>query len=107
MKEIRILFDFDHGPLWRDIINLNTWEFSTGISIIDNDKALNVLNEEAQKMYTSLYSFVEGRPVFDEDSYKKMKKDLLSLVQTIILRLEDINDGTYIVVDEETEKLME
>ena len=106
MKEIRILFDFDHGPLWQDIINLDTWEFSTGISIIDNDKALNVLNEEAQKMYASLYSFEEGRPIFDKESYEKMKKDLLSLVQTIILRLEDINDGSYIVVDKETEKLM-
>jgi len=57
MKELRIKFDFSHGPIWKDQYNVVTGEWSTGIDVIDSDKALNVLNEEAEKEYSSLYSF--------------------------------------------------
>ena len=57
------------------MIDLNTGKWSTGISVIDNDMALSVLDEEAEKEYTSLYSFD--------------------------------NDGTYVVVDEETPGLLQ
>lgn len=106
MNRLRIKFDFSHGPIWKEKYDLSTKEWSTGIKVVDDDKALNVLNDEAEKEYSSLYSFDEdGLPRFDYDLYENKKKELLSLIQTIILRLNEINDGSYTVIDEETKNL--
>ena len=106
MKELRIKFDFSHGPIWKDKYDINTGEWSTGIAIVDNDKALAVLNEEAEKEYFSLYSFDEnGSLVFDDIAFESKKDNLLSLLQTIILRLNNLNDGTFNIIDEETSNL--
>ena len=43
---------------------------------------------------------------FNDKMYKQKKNNLLSLVQTIILRINALNDGSYVVVDEETPKLL-
>lgn len=108
MKNIRIKYDFSHGPIWKDVLDLNTGKWSTGISVIDNDMALSVLDEKAEKEYTSLYSFDnDGVLHFNDKMYKQKKNNLLSLIQTIILRINALNDGTYVVVDEETPKLLQ
>lgn len=106
MKELRIKFDFSHGPIWKDKFDVRTGKWSTGIDVIDNDKALAILNEEAEKEYAALYSFDEnGLPHFNNKAYEANKHELLSLVQTIVLRVNSLNDGTYKVIDEETEQL--
>ena len=106
MEKLRIKFDFSHGPIWKDKYDITTGEWSTGIGIIDNDKALSVLNDEAKKEYSSLYSFDEdGVLNFDSQSFEKKKNNLLSLVQTIILRMNNLNDGTFAIVDEVSETL--
>ena len=105
MRQLKIKFDFSHGPLWKDQYDIDTGKWSTGIEVIDDDKALNILNEEAQKEYSALYSFKDGLLVFDDEAYKKKKRELLSLIQTIVLRVNSLNDGTYEVIDEETPKL--
>lgn len=108
MNELKIKFDFSHGPIWKDKFDRDTGEFYTGIAIVDNDKALNVLNEEASREYSALYHFDENnRYIFDEEAFEQKKTDLLSLVNAIISRLNDINDGTYVVIDEETNNLVQ
>ena len=101
-KEIKIQFDYLNGPLWKDILNVKTGEWTTGISCIDNDKAIQVLNDEAEKMYESLYSFDnnDGGCHFNNDRFSQIKTQLLSIVQTIIERLSAINDGTFVVVED-------
>ncbi len=107
MNELKIRFDFMQGPIWKDKFNAETGEFSTGISVVDNDKALETLNKEANQVYTALYHYdTENRFIFDESEFEKQKANLLSLVQTIIMRLNEINDGTYTVIDEETKNLV-
>ena len=107
MNELRIKFDFTHGPIWKDKYDRENGEFYTGIPVVDNDKALKVLNEEASREYSSLYHYDEdGRYTFDEETFEQIKTDLLSLVNAIISRLNEINDGTYVVIDEETDNLM-
>ena len=104
MESLRIKFDFSHGPIWKDKYDTSTGEWTTGIDIIDNDKALSVLNEEAGKEYSSLYYFDnDGILKFDSQSYEAKKGDLLSLVQTIILRINDL--GTFEIIDEASKKL--
>ena len=107
-KDLRIKYDFGHGPVWKEKYDVNTGKISTGIETVDNDETLMLLNEIAEKEYSSLYSFdSDGSFRFDEKAYKEKKAFLLSLIQTIILRLNYINDGSFNVIDEETPKLME
>lgn len=68
MQEIVIKLDYSHGPIWQNKYNAATGEWSTGIKIIDEDAALWVLNDSAEKLYTSLYSFdKEQNCIFDEE----------------------------------------
>lgn len=106
MEKLRIKFDFSHGPIWKDKYDITTENWSTGIDIVDNDKALSVLNEEAEKEYSSLYFFDEdGVLRFDSQAFEIKKSNLLSLIQTIILRIDSLNDGTFEVLDEESNNL--
>ena len=106
MKDLKIKLDFSHGPIWKDVFDASTGQWSTGIGVIDHDKALSVLNDEAEKEYASLYSFDDsGALHFDAEKYKEKRETLISLVQTIILRVNDLNDGTYAVVDETAKSL--
>ncbi|MCR5716915.1 MAG: hypothetical protein K6G23_08735 [Lachnospiraceae bacterium] len=57
MKNVRIKYDFSHGPIWKDVLDLSTGKWSTGISVIDNDMALSVLDEKAEKEYTSSFIY--------------------------------------------------
>ncbi len=107
-KEIKIQFDYLNGPLWKDKLNVKTGEWTTGIPSIDNDKALQVLNDEAEKMYESLYSFNDDDSgcQFNNDKFIQIKAQLLSIVQTIIERLAALNDGTFVVIDKATKSLL-
>ena len=107
MKEIKIQLDYSNGPLWKDSLNVKTGELTTGISVIDNDKAIQILNDEAEKMYESLYSFNSENNgfQFNNDKFHQIKSQLLSIVQTIINRLSAINDGSFTVIDKATKML--
>lgn len=52
-KELKIKFDFTHGPVWKDIYDPNTKTLITGISAIDQDAKINELNDAAEKVYSS------------------------------------------------------
>lgn len=97
MKEVKIQFDYLHGPIWKEVFDAKTGEWSTGIACIDNDDLLQRLNTEAQKPYESLFSFESGSNGcrFDSERYARIKSQLLTLAQTIVDRLNEINDGTY------------
>mgnify|MGYP004457757533 CR=1 FL=1 len=100
MKELIIKFDFAYGPIWKDIYDPNTKTWITGIDVIDQDAALNELNDAAEKEYASLYVFDDcGIPHFDDLSYQNKKTDLRSLVSRIIERANFLNDGSYVVKD--------
>lgn len=99
-KELKIKFDFTHGPVWKDIYDPNTKTLITGISAIDQDAKINELNDAAEKVYSSLYVFDDcGIPHFDDVAYQNKKTELLSLVSRIIKRANFLNDGSYIIKD--------
>ena len=106
MEKIKIEFDYSHGPLWEDKFDVISGEWSTGIPLIDHDQTIKVLNNEASKLYTSLYEFDNGGCVFNQNKFMEIKKELLSLVQAIIYRLSVINDGSFVVIDNATELLI-
>ena len=84
MNELKIKFDFSHGPIWKDKFDRDTGEFYTGIAIVDNDKALNVLNEEASREYSALYHFDENnRYIFDEEAFETMRKAVDKISESV------------------------
>lgn len=107
MKELRIKFDFSHGPIWKDKFDPVTGSWSTGIPVIDNDRSLNFLNDKIQDEYNTLYSFDnDGQFVFDNEEFKKKRNDFVSSIQALILRANELNDGSFYIVDEETQNLL-
>ena len=101
MKTLKLMMNYGNGPIWKDKYDPNIQQLFTGIEVVDNDYALKVLNEEAQEIMESFYSFNESSCCeFDYDAFNKRKDDLVSIVDTIKIRLESINDGSFNVVDE-------
>ena len=50
MKTLKISLDFLAGPLWKD--EFIDGELRTGIPVIDNDKALQTLNDQICELYS-------------------------------------------------------
>ena len=108
MKEIKIQFDYLNGPLWKEKLDVKTGRWTTGVPCIDEDKAIQILNDEAERMYESLYAFnAETKGCqFNNDRFVQIKTQLLSIVQTLISRLSSINDGSFVVIDKATQTLI-
>ena len=88
--------------------DIKTGKWLTGISCIDEDNAIQILNNEAMEMYETLYSFnTENQGCqFNSDRFIQIKPQLHSIVQSIISRLSVINDGSFIVIDNATQTLI-
>jgi len=97
MKEIKIQFDYLHGPLWKDVFDAETGEWRTGMSCVDNDETIQKLNDEAQELYESLYSFDPGSGGcrFDTERLSQIRSRLLSLARALVDRLNTLNDGSF------------
>lgn len=66
------------GKKWKEHYDLNSESWLTDIPIIDNDAALQILNDKAEELYTSLYTLDEDNIlVFDEESPRLQKKGFL------------------------------
>lgn len=105
-KEIvRIQLDFLQGPIW--ISDVETGQPMTGIDIIDNDEKLRKINYEISTLYSSYYEFDSHEQAcwFNKEQEKKDKSKMLSLLKQLIDRLSELNDGSFIVEDYETERL--
>lgn len=99
------MLDYMQGPIW--ISDVETGEPLTGINIVDNDEVLKKLNLACCELYSSCYEFnTHGSSCrFDEQKLKHSKGELMSLLNQIKERLNEINDGSYAVEDLETEHL--
>ena len=78
MTKIKIINEFLHSPIW-------TYEdgiVSDDLSVVENDEVLQALCEQATE-----------------------KEIMLDLITRIVTRLEEINDGSFVVEDLETERL--
>ena len=105
-KEIvRIQLDFLQGPIW--ISDAETGQPMTGIDIIDNDEKMRKINYEISTLYSSYYEFDSHDQAcwFNEEQEKKDKEKMISLLKQLIDRLNELNDGSFLVEDYETERL--
>ena len=102
---IRIQLDFLQGPIW--ISDVETGQPITGIDVIDNDEKLRKINYEISTLYSSYYEFDSHDQAcwFNEEQEKKDKEKMISLLKQLIDRLNELNDGSFLVEDYETERL--
>ena len=102
---VRIMLDYLQGPIW--ISDFETGEPFTGIDIVDNDDILRKLNLRCSELYNSCYELDADDQScrFDNEKLKSIKDELLSLINQIKERLNQINDGSFVIEDLETERL--
>ena len=102
---IKIRLDYLQGPIWMS--DIDTGEPLTGIEVIDNDLEIREPNRRAGQMFSSYYEFdSHGVPCWFNYEKEKAEKDiLLDLISQIKKRLEEINDGSFVIEDVETDRL--
>lgn len=96
MYTIKLMNEFLHGPIWvYDEEGFIRLEYP----LIDNDKELKELNEQARKLYDSFYLFDEGDSacVFDEDGYIASQEEMVSIIKKIVHKLQKINNNNFVI----------
>lgn len=75
--------------------------------MIEQDCILTTLNENARQLFDPYYEFdSHDEPCwFNSDKEKADKDIMLDLIAKIVSRLNEINDGSFVVEDLETERL--
>ena len=87
--------------------DVETGQPMTGISIIDNDEKLRKINLEISELFSDYYEFnSHGQGCwFNYEKEKEDKDKMLSLLNKLNERLNEINDGSFVVEDLETERV--
>lgn len=103
MIVIKIMNEFLHSPIW-------TYEdeiVTDDLSIIENDEVLQNLSEQASEMFSDYYEFdSHDMPCwFNHEKEKAEKEIMLDLITKIVTRLNEINDGSFVIEDLESERL--
>lgn len=104
MFVIKIFNEYLHSPIWTygedGIVTYDP-------PIIENDVALQALCDHAAEMFSGYYEFdSHDQPCWFNYEKEKADKDLmLSIIEKIKERLEEINDGSFTIEDLETSRL--
>ncbi len=70
--------------------------------IVDNDEIIQSLCDKASAMFTDYYEFdTHDVPC----RFNHGKEIMLDFITQIVVRLEEINDGSFVIEDLETERL--
>ncbi len=106
MVTIKLMFDYDEGPIWPNYIDPYTFERSTGIDMIDNDQVIKDICSKMSNMYSDYYTFdTDDSPCkFDFEKQKKDKDNMLRLLTQLKNRLNEINDGSFVIDDQITKE---
>ncbi|MBO7393012.1 MAG: RNA helicase [Abditibacteriota bacterium] len=104
MKTVKLMNEFLHGPIW--IIDDEGW-ITDDLPLVNDDPVLKELNERAMEMYDNYYEF-DSHDVacwFNHEQEKADKDIMLDIINKIKARLDEINDGSFVVEDYVTEHL--
>ena len=104
MYTVKIMNEYLHGPIWVYNSNgISVWKYP----LISDDPLLKVLNNKAMELFSGYYEF-DSHDVpcwFNSEKEKLERNTMLDLISQIKERLEEINDGSFVVQDLETERL--
>ncbi len=104
-EEIRLELEIGRCPIFCS--DLNDGEIFTEIEVIDNDPIVKELNYKLGCMYTDYFEFDSHDEAcwFNQEQADKDKDILYDLNNRLVKRLNEINDGSYVVVDKITNYL--
>ena len=100
-KSVIIGLEFIYGPLQK-LKEDEKGNDITGIDIVDKDEITQKLDFEIGEIWCSLYSEDIEEPSgwrFDSKKEKEIAPHILELINKLINRLNEINDGTYEIKD--------
>lgn len=105
LQIIKIMLEYLQGPIW--FSDVETGEPITGIKVIDTDPIVKELNYKCADLYNSYYEFDSHNEACWFNSEKEIadKELMLGLISQLIVRLNEINDGSFVIEDLETERL--
>ena len=105
LQTIKIMLDFLQGPI--QFSDVETGEPITGIAVTDSDPVVKDLNYKCAELFNSYYEFDSHDQAcwFNYEQEKADKEVMLDLITQIISRLNEINDGSFVIEDLETERL--
>lgn len=103
MIVIKIMNEFLHSPIW-------TYEddfVTDDISIISEDEVLQGLCDKIENMFSGYYEFDSHNQAcwFNSEKEKADKNIMLGLISKLIARLNELNDGSFVIEDLETVRL--
>ena len=77
--------------------------------IISDDTYLQELSKRIEELFSSYYEFdSHDQPCwFNHEKEKADKELMLDLISKLVSRLNEINDGSFVIEDTETPRLME
>ena len=105
MVTIKIMNEFLHGPIWT--CEQDTGLETDGLPFINDDPSIASLAKEIGDLFDSYYEFdSHGQACwFNEEKERADKPHMLELLRKLNTRLDEINDGSFTVIDEETPRV--
>lgn len=104
MYTIKIMNEYLHGPIWvYGPDGVAVWDFP----LLQKDPILSALNKQAMERYSAYYEFDSHDQAcwVDLERQKADKEIMLDMITRLIDRLNEINDGSYVIEDCETERI--
>ena len=104
MYTVRLMNEFLHGPIWvYDSEGIAVWKYP----LVSDDHILMSLNHKADEMFSNYYEFDSHDEAcwFNYEKEKREKTQMLEIISKINTRLNEINDGSFVVQDYETDRL--
>ncbi len=102
MKKLILKMDYLNGPLWKNKLNIETGELTTGIKAVDENDDIQRMNQKIQDMFSEYYEFdSHGEGCwFNEEKAKSESDKMKKLIMELIKALDKINDGTFEVIND-------
>ena len=106
MYTVKLENEFLRGAVW--VLGEDGITTEGKLPLVEADPVVLELNEEIAEMYDSYFEFDSHDQGcwFNEAQRKADRDKMLSLLARLRVRLEEINDGSFTVVDYETPSLL-
>lgn len=100
MKELKLVLDWLDGPILAD--RDEKGRYSTGIKAVDEDPICRQLDEKIYALYDSenVYDSNGVPRSINQEKKNNDKAEMLNLIGALKKRLAEMNDGSFVVVDQ-------
>lgn len=107
MYTVKLENEFLRGAVW--ILGEDGITTEGELPLVENDPIVLEINGRIAEMYDSCFEFDSRNQGcwFNEGKCKADREKMISLLARLRARLEEINDGSFVVVDYETPCLLD